>query len=825
MTHRLLKPVVPATLSTLIVLSACGGSSSGISVNEGTDNGNQNLQETANTSAALPQPITSEETPTAPTSQATISGRVADGYLRGATVCIDLNENESCDESEPQTISEAGGVYSLSVPDEHSDKPIVAEVPAEAIDEDTGQPFGRDVIFSTPADRPGFISPLTTLVHQELKDNPALSVDDAEAALGEALGLDAADDTGLFKDYVELAETGEEDSRKKYQYLHQTARVVAGMMGDIRETVKDSVTESGVDLEGDKEARQALQQMVRTEVRELIPEIAEAVANRIQEIDTADGTEPGASDADLIVEFNPDELVQSLRPEDVANNAPERLEAIKEERTATTVAMKDLFAQGIYTLDIDCDYVDFDYYYEQNGAENTITDGFTTEDSLTQPVESGVSVMLNDDGEIEFEALPRHCSAYYSTFHVAPDTTEIEVEFYYYNTTTSQWTEEIVEDIDASEVLALIEGEWTAVTDNGLEAVLEYTEDGGAVLSTDAGNLHVSASVKQLDDTSAAQHIRNRGAEPQFYKLIDQNAQFPADSWVYNLLIKRRAAQHILFKWEAEDYDTNCTRYSDNCNLIDVKDDLGFVPVTTIAELQEASTSEVTINEIFYDHFDGQPVDLVLTAEPTSDGNMPVTGVARWITARQAHYTDYRVDYQETPYPNDSNGIIEHNCLVLQPKQVQNDATTVDNTIHTSDGYNGTDCPDRTEFPETELLDNLRQPLPDGSAIGALDDHAGLPDTDDNGIPVITEAGDESLGESKWHVIEVEGQTMIEIELPVIVRHRFDQMEVATFLLAEQGGYVRRGIKQGDVNIDHETGYSLAAFETLLPLVEQYIEE
>ncbi len=816
MTHRLLKPVVPATLSTLIVLSACGGSSSGISVNEATDNGIQNLQETANTSAALPQPNTSEETPAAPASQATISGRVADGYLRGATVCIDLNENESCDESEPQTISEAGGVYSLSVPDEHSDKPILAEVPAEAIDEDTGQPFGRDVIFSTPADRPGFISPLTTLVHQELKDNPALSVDDAEAALGEALGLDAADDTGLFKDYVELAETGEADSRKKYQYLHQTARVVAGMMGDIRETVKDSVTESGVDLEGDKEARQALQQMVRAEVRELIPEIAEAVANRIQEIDTADGTEQGASDADLIVEFNPDELVQSLRPEDVANNAPERLEAIKEERTATTVAMKDLFAQGVYTLDIDCDYVDFDYYHEQDGIKNTVTNGFTTEDSLTQPVESGVSVILNDDGEIEFEALPRYCSAYYSTFHVAPDTTEIEVEFFYYNTTTSQWTEEIVEDIDASEALALIEGEWTAVTDNGLEAVLEYTEDGGAVLSTDAGNLHVSASAKQLDDTSAAQHIRNRGAEPQFYKLIDQNAQFPADSRVYNLLIKRRAAQHILFKWEAEDYDTNCNRYSDNCNLIDIKDDLGFVPVTTIAELQEASSSDVTINEIFYDHFNGQPVDVVLSADANTDGSIPASGVAHWITAPQPHYTDYQVDYQENPdssiEPSDrhyNNGINEYTCVIPQSQQLQNDEITIDNTTPAIDVYKYANCP--------ELIDS--------NANGVLNDYAILPDVDGNGVPEIAEARDESLGESKWHLIEVDGQTMIEIELPVIVRHRFDQREVATFLLAEQGGYVRRGIKQGDVNIDHETGYSLAAFETLLPLVEQYIEE
>jgi len=56
---------------------------------------------------------------------------------------------------------------------------------------------------------------------------------------------------------------------------------------------------------------------------------------------------------------------------------------------------------------------------------------------------------------------------------------------------------------------------------------------------------------------------------------------------------------------------------------------------------------------------------------------------------------------------------------------------------------------------------------------------------------------------------------MVEIQLPVIVRHRFDQDDVATFLLAEQGGYVRRGMKLSDVNVDSETAYSMAAFETL----------
>ena len=167
MEFRLFRPVVPVTISTLITLSACGGGSTGTSVSQqAIDNNTQSTPEPIDIGAALPDTDTNTDTPVLDT----ITGKVADGYLRGATVCIDVNENESCDDDEPQTISEAGGVYTLNVSDEYSDKPILAEVPADAIDEDTGEAFGRDVIFSTPADRPGFISPLTTLVQQELKD-------------------------------------------------------------------------------------------------------------------------------------------------------------------------------------------------------------------------------------------------------------------------------------------------------------------------------------------------------------------------------------------------------------------------------------------------------------------------------------------------------------------------------------------------------------------------------------------------------------------------------------------------------------------------------
>jgi len=387
---------------------------------------------------------------------------------------------------------------------------------------------------------------LTTLVQQELKDNPALSIEDAESALEEALGLDNADETGLFKDYVALAETGDEDTRQKYQYLHQTARVVAGMMGDIRESVTDSVTESGVDLEGDKDARKAMRQLVQSEVRALIPEIAQAVANKIHEIESVEEADEAPNNTTLTVAFNPDELIESLRPADVTDNVTERIEALKEEQAAESVSMEQLLAQGIYTLDIDCEHSDEYYVEDYDVTSNELIDEFNAEDDLTASQERAVNVILNDDGEFEFEALPEYCSARYAEIQLESEGRAIRIADYYYDASGAEWVQEIEEHTNETHLLMLIDGAWTDAAGGEPEQVVEYTEDGGAILSTDGGTISVTANARQLDETAVTQHLRNRGAEPEFYKLIDQAAIFPNDSWVYRLFIKRDTQQHLL---------------------------------------------------------------------------------------------------------------------------------------------------------------------------------------------------------------------------------------------------------------------------------------
>ena len=92
-------------------------------------------------------------------------GAVADGYLVGATVCLDLNENNECDTDEPSATSGENGVFTISTSTQADlDASIVVEVSSTTIDEDTGAAVGAAYTLTAPAGS-AFVSPITTLAH------------------------------------------------------------------------------------------------------------------------------------------------------------------------------------------------------------------------------------------------------------------------------------------------------------------------------------------------------------------------------------------------------------------------------------------------------------------------------------------------------------------------------------------------------------------------------------------------------------------------------------------------------------------------------------
>ena len=93
-----------------------------------------------------------------------VQGRVIDGYLVGAQVFWDCNDNFVIDsQTEPSTLSVAGGQYTIE-PAPNSSCLLRAIVPRYAVDETTGRTVERQYRLSAARDNPALITPFTTLV-------------------------------------------------------------------------------------------------------------------------------------------------------------------------------------------------------------------------------------------------------------------------------------------------------------------------------------------------------------------------------------------------------------------------------------------------------------------------------------------------------------------------------------------------------------------------------------------------------------------------------------------------------------------------------------
>ncbi len=141
--------------------------------------------------AALAACGSNDESPPEPV---VLSGVVADGPLQGATACYDLDASGTCGAEEPRGTSDADGRFALSVEAAAAGlHAIVVEVPATAIDKDTGAAVGTAFTLKAPPTGTSgahevFVSPLTALVVDVAADR-GLGRAEAEAAVQSQLGL------------------------------------------------------------------------------------------------------------------------------------------------------------------------------------------------------------------------------------------------------------------------------------------------------------------------------------------------------------------------------------------------------------------------------------------------------------------------------------------------------------------------------------------------------------------------------------------------------------------------------------------------------------
>jgi hypothetical protein len=174
-----------------------------------------------------------------------ISGKVADGYLQGATVFLDKNKDYKLDAGEPFTTTDQSGAYTLNVdPADVGRYHIFALATAGVtIDSDNpGQPIANSYLLSlhrlnvNGTVNSNFISPISTQLREMMETGKFATMHEAMEALRGKLGIPAGSD--MMSDYIAGGN----------QRMHLAAQDMATLMGGQMPHVFGSNGSTSVDV-------------------------------------------------------------------------------------------------------------------------------------------------------------------------------------------------------------------------------------------------------------------------------------------------------------------------------------------------------------------------------------------------------------------------------------------------------------------------------------------------------------------------------------------------------------------------------------------------
>ena len=143
----------------------------------------------------------------------TASGYVVDGYIRNAFVCLDIDNNNECDDDEPYSKSSGDGSYSLDVSAlSDAQKGGAQLITIGGTDNDSGYRFTGQLQAPLYTDASGniHITPITTLLAAQVTANTADAIDQRVADLQAQLVLevdprtDPVTNTGLQKVAIQV---------------------------------------------------------------------------------------------------------------------------------------------------------------------------------------------------------------------------------------------------------------------------------------------------------------------------------------------------------------------------------------------------------------------------------------------------------------------------------------------------------------------------------------------------------------------------------------------------------------------------------------------
>ncbi|WP_061037700.1 hypothetical protein [Vibrio coralliirubri] len=234
---------------------------------------------------------------------ASLTAKAADGYLVGANACLDLNSNKVCDKDEPSAVTGDDGSFTIDnlTQEQLEQGTLLIEVVAgQTIDTDNpGVVLSKSYRLTAPP-KSAFISPLTTLIQNEIESGSSL--EEAKTAIQEKLGT-ALD---LTQDYIEAKNNNDlADSQKAaFESLHRVAQVTASVMAENTDALSETAAGAGISVE-------ALTALINEEVTRVLDEV-------VKNIEAAGEN------------FNPSDIASSINRDHIAIDDSNLEDKIKE---------------------------------------------------------------------------------------------------------------------------------------------------------------------------------------------------------------------------------------------------------------------------------------------------------------------------------------------------------------------------------------------------------------------------------------------------------------------------------------------------------------
>ncbi|SBT15569.1 hypothetical protein [Vibrio celticus] len=234
---------------------------------------------------------------------ASLTAKAADGYLVGANACLDLNSNKVCDKDEPSAVTGDDGSFTIDnlTQEQLEQGTLLIEVVAgQTIDTDNpGVVLSKSYRLTAPP-KSAFISPLTTLIQNEIESGSSL--EEAKTAIQEKLGTTL----DLTQDYIEAKNNNDlADSQKAaFENLHRVAQVTASVMAENTDALSETAAGAGISVE-------ALTALINEEVTRVLEEV-------VRNIEAAGEN------------FNPSDIAGSINRDHIAINDSNLEDKIKE---------------------------------------------------------------------------------------------------------------------------------------------------------------------------------------------------------------------------------------------------------------------------------------------------------------------------------------------------------------------------------------------------------------------------------------------------------------------------------------------------------------